>query len=151
MSQHATRTWVVVAHRAGARILEHDGPGKGLRLLDEIEHPEGRKLEGEIDSDRAGHLQGPGRAGGHAASKHQTSHEHDGQMFAQGLAGRLQQGHQTNRYARLVLVAEPRFLGVLKGELDTATAKAVSATVGKDLRAARTDEIAAHLQGVLAV
>lgn len=151
MSPNGTRTWVLVAHRAGARILEHGGPGKGLTLLDEIDHPDGRKLEGEIDSDRAGNLQGPGRTGGHAASKHQTAHEHDAQVFAQGLAGRLQQGRQANRYARLVLVAEPHFLGVLKGVLDTATAKAITATVGKDLAATRTDELAAHLQGVLAV
>lgn len=151
MPQNATRTWVVVAHRAGARILEHEGPGKGLKLLDDIDHPGGRRLEGEIDSDRAGNLQGPGRTGGHAASKHQTSHEHDAEAFAQGLAGRLQEGRQANRFARLVLVAEPHFLGVLKGVLDSGTAKAITATVGKDLAATRTDELAARLQAVLAV
>ena len=42
-------TWVLVAHRAGARIFAHPGPGRGLALEREIDHPEGRKLSGEID------------------------------------------------------------------------------------------------------
>jgi protein required for attachment to host cells len=151
MVTNATRTWIVVAHRAGARILAHDGPGKELVLVEAIDHPEGRKLEGEIDSDRAGILHGPARTGGHAAQKHQTSHDHIAETFARALAGRLQEALRRNRFAHLVLVAEPRFLGLLKGVLDGTTAKVVNGTVGKDLAATRADEIARHLEHVLAV
>lgn len=151
MNKHSTRTWILVAHRAGARILEHDGPGRELRLLDEIDHPDGRKQESEIDSDRSGVLHGPGRIGGHATSKHQSAPEHVAETFAHALAMKLRDGRNANRYAKLVLVAEPHFLGVVRDALDAGTAKVVTATVGKDLAAARTDELAAHLQGVLPV
>jgi protein required for attachment to host cells len=151
MRRSATRTWVVVAHRAGARILEHDGPGKGLTLLDRIDCPDGRKLEGEINTDRPGVLHGPGPGGGHPTTKRQSAHEHVAQAFALDLADRLERGRQAQRFVRLVLVAEPHFLGLLRGVLDARTAKAITATVGKDLAATRTDHLAGHLQNVLAV
>jgi hypothetical protein len=37
-----TTTWILVAHRGGARLLANTGPGKGLQLVYDIPHPEGR-------------------------------------------------------------------------------------------------------------
>lgn len=48
------KTWILVAHEAGARAFENDGPGKGLDLVEEIEHAEGRTRDGAIDTDRPG-------------------------------------------------------------------------------------------------
>ena len=32
------RTWILVGHEAGARVFENRGPGKGLDLVETIEH-----------------------------------------------------------------------------------------------------------------
>jgi hypothetical protein len=40
-------TWILVAHRGGARLFESPGPGKGLQLVEDIPHPEGRLKSGE--------------------------------------------------------------------------------------------------------
>ncbi|NNE19964.1 MAG: host attachment protein, partial [Myxococcales bacterium] len=36
------KTWILVAHEAGARLFANDGIGQGLALVESIDHPEGR-------------------------------------------------------------------------------------------------------------
>ena len=48
------RTWILIAHRAGARIFENDGPGTGLKHVDAIAHPEGRLEDKALGSDKPG-------------------------------------------------------------------------------------------------
>jgi len=47
-------TWVLIAHLGGARILENKGPGKGLILLQDIPHPEGKLKSRDLGSDEPG-------------------------------------------------------------------------------------------------
>ncbi|MGB8330033.1 MAG: host attachment protein, partial [Polyangiales bacterium] len=49
-----TNTWILVAHDAGARLFENRGRGKGLELIEMIDHPEGRERNRDVDSDRPG-------------------------------------------------------------------------------------------------
>ena len=66
------KTWIVIAHRAGARIFENDGPGKGIGHVDAIAHPEGRLENKALGSDkprRSFDTHGPGR---HALGKNTT-------------------------------------------------------------------------------
>ena len=49
-----TTTWILVAHRGGGRLFENSGPGTGLRLIQTIDHPQGRLKSGEINSDKPG-------------------------------------------------------------------------------------------------
>ena len=44
------KTWILVGHEAGARVFENRGPGKGLELVETIEHPEGRLRDRDIDT-----------------------------------------------------------------------------------------------------
>jgi protein required for attachment to host cells len=50
---------------------------------------------------------------------------------------------------RIVLVAEPHFLGLLRAELGGETAALVTATVPKDLYAVSEADVLGHLDGVL--
>lgn len=143
-------TWVIVAHRAGARFFEYAGRGKPLALIETLDHPEGRKLNSEIDSDRAGRI---GEAAGkqNTADREQSAHEHVSQVFAHSIAEQLRQARNAHRFSRLVLVAEPKFLGMLLASLDGPTADMVVGRVAKDLAQTPDRDVAAHLQEVLAV
>ncbi len=145
-------TWIVVGHRAGARILEHKGPGKGLRLVSDLEHEQGRLKDGEINTDRPGTSfssgSGPRR---HPMPTEETAHDHLAASFAGQLGEILSTGRTEHRFDQLVLVAEPGFLGMLHGKLDGPTAALVKDTLGKDLARVPIHELGPHLEGVLAV
>ena len=86
------KTWILIAHRAGARIFENDGPGKGLKHVDAIAHPEGRLENKALGSDKPGRSfdsHGPGR---HALGKEHGPAETVAQEFAHALAARLDAG-----------------------------------------------------------
>lgn len=147
-------TWVLVAHRGGARVFEHAGRGKGLSLVQDLPHPAGRLKSGEINSDRPGRSYSSGAAGSgfarHGFGKDDATVEVAAQ-FARELAGLLERGRTEKRYDRLVLVAEPSFLGNLRASLSTPTAAVVSATLDKDLGQVPQHDLPKHLGAVIAL
>jgi protein required for attachment to host cells len=144
-------TWVLVAHRSGARLLENPGPGKGLKLLEDIAHPQGRLKNGEINADKPGRAFDKFGGGRHSMSKEHEPVEQVAIMFAKQLGEKLDQGRIHNQYQRLILVAEPRFLGELRATLTSPTAALVSDTIDKDLIGVENRDLPKHLESVLAV
>jgi len=141
-------TWVLIAHRGGARVFEHKGPGKGLSLLQDIPHPEGRLKSKDLGTDE------PGRSFDSHGARHSFQQEvglaaHVAEAFAQQLAGVLEEGRVGQRYGRLVLVAEAHFLGILRAALSRETSARVTASVNKDLGNVKAGEIPKYLQDVL--
>ena len=136
--------WIVVGHRAGARILRHTRTG--FRLVSEISHEAGRLKDGEINSDRPGRAYDRTGGGRHAMSSQETAHDHVAGVFARELAEVLRVARHEQRFDRLALVAEPRFLGMLRAALDEQTAALVHATIGKDLAQVPLHELAPRLR-----
>lgn len=146
-------TWILVAHEAGARLFENRGPGKGLELLEEVEHAAGRERDREIVSDRPGrsfrkNSGDPRRA---AMSRSEGPHDRAVANFARELAHKLQHERTQNRFERLVLVAPPRFLGLLRSSLDTPTAHLVVGSLDKDLANTKDAELIKHIGEVVAI
>ena len=79
-------TWILVAHRAGARLFENKGPGKGLSLVENIDHPEGRLKDHDINADRPGRAFDNLGAGRHGMGKEVSPTQHVSQQFAKSLA-----------------------------------------------------------------
>ncbi len=141
-------TWILIAHRGGARIFENRGPGKGLNLVQEIRHPEGRLKSKEIGSDE------PGRSFDSHGLRHSLQTEvapaaHVTGIFARELAGILDEGRVRQRYARLVLVAEARFLGILRAALSRETSALVTTALVKDLANVEAGEMPERLRDVI--
>jgi len=147
------KTWILVGHDAGARVFENHGPGKGLELVETIEHPEGRLRDRDIDSDRPGRSfrkdsGDPRRA---AMSRGESPHDRAVSDFARALADKLHRARVRNQYERLVLVAPPRFLGLLRASLDGPTAPLVVGSLDKDLATSNEAELIGQLGKVIAV
>ncbi len=147
------RTWVLVAHEAGARLFENLGPGKGLRLLEDIDHPEGRQRDGDFDADRPGRSfrRNAGDVRRSAMSRSEGPHDRVISDFARALASKLQKARTAGQYDRLVLVAPPKFLGLLRSSLDAPTAGCVVGSLNKDLASSDQKELVKHLGEVIAV
>lgn len=139
-------TWVLVAHRTGARLFEHKG--HELSVLETIDHPAGRVEDHDLE-------RGPQRnfdshaQGRHAKDRGGSRHERAAVHFAHDLARLLEEGRLTKGVNRIVLVAEPHFLGLLRAELGKEAAELVTAGVAKDLHAVSAPDVLRHLDGVL--
>ena len=146
-----TITWALVADRSAARILENRGPGKGLTVVESIDHPEGNLQDREVNSDKQGRSFDKGGMGRHAMEPHELPHEHIASVFAKHLAEKLRHARTEHRFERLVLAAEPTFLGRLRAELDEPTRKLVSGEVAKHLLGEGDQHVAEALGKVMNV
>jgi protein required for attachment to host cells len=116
-------TWVVVADAGRTRIFRTDA--------------ELSSFEPVSAHDDAPH--GPAGAGGHGDRR--DPHDRAEHAAAKALAHELDQAHGQRRYRDLVIVASPSFLGMVRGELSTATARSVSATLHHDYTGRQPAEI----------
>lgn len=140
MSKH----WVMVADKSKARIFTIAEP-RGA-LLDEVvlEHPQAREREQTLTSDRPGRSYDSKGQGRHAMG---TSVEPDQQetiRFARQIAEHVQAAHNEGRCDRLLLVAGPPLLGLLREPLNTLTGLRVS-EIEKNLGQYDAREIRRHL------
>lgn len=126
-------TWILVANRANARLFTNTGSHRELTLLKDFIHSEGRLKDRELSSDKPGRAFDSGGQGRHGMSKSESPSEHETARFAKELATVLEQGRTSHQFGRLILVAEPGFLGVLNGAIDRHTAELVTDTLSKDL------------------
>jgi protein required for attachment to host cells len=133
------KTWIVVAHRAGARLV--DEQDDALRIFEAIDFPAGRAHDGDTGGDKSG--RSSERGGGEpreVAVTQATS------TFAAQLAARLQEGRNANQFRELVLIAAPRFLGALRRALDPTTASLVRGTLDKDFAGLNDRELLQRLE-----
>ena len=126
-------TWILVGDASRARIFafeKEDGP---WTVVERIEHPLGRARTSDLVSDRAGRT-GSGGVGSRTPplESHMDPAEQESHRFAEKLCHVLRKGCDEHRYARLVLVAPPRFLGYLRGVLREPVARHVVASFDKD-------------------
>jgi protein required for attachment to host cells len=128
-----TTTWLCVAHRGGARVIESSGRGAALKTLFTLDHPEGRLREQDLETDAPGTAFESASPGQRAMQRQQQATEHVAETFAKNISDLLERGRQTGSYDQLVLVAPPRFLGRLRDALSPGVQATVVASVDKDL------------------
>ena len=157
-----TPTWVVVAHRSGALIFESgfepdqqgrvragEGPERvPMRLIERVEHPEGRLKNRDIVSDEPGRVMGRVSSERHSYAAPTDAKVVIAEQFARALAEKLRLARAQNRFKRVVLVAESRFLGLLRSVLDRPTATRVAFTLEKELNGEPLPEIRKILHAV---
>ena len=134
-------TWVLVADSARARLFTWTAPRGPLEELEDAVNPEGRLKESELASDRPGvTFASRGHQSGHRMQATPVS-DAAADAFARSLAARLKRGLDEKQCKRLVLVAPPAFLGMLRSHLDKQTLKSVAASLDNDLSRATPEEI----------
>jgi protein required for attachment to host cells len=123
-----TKTWILIADGARARVLENDGPGKGLIAIDRL------VLHGD-----------------HAATHDANTNPHRElkRTFAHHLADVLADELDAGSYERLVIVAAPVTLGDLRKVLAPQVAAKIPGEVNKDLTKIPNGDVAHHLEDVL--
>jgi len=131
MRRKNIRKWILLAHRSGARL--YVASGNEIRILREVDNPDGRRQNREIDTDAKGSrfstVAGRSSPSGtfhsrqqkHGLDPQMEAAEHLADGFAHQLCEWLNQGRARSEFDELVVVAEPGFLGKIKRFLDKET------------------------------
>lgn len=139
------KTWIVVADASRARLLVRTGKGGSLEEPEDLVHPEGRMPDRDIVSDRPGRSFDSAGEGRHAMEPRTDPGQEAAQEFAREVADVLEGHRAKGDFQRLILIAAPRFLGMLRDHLGKDTRRLVDGELDKDLVRADLEEILRHL------
>ena len=144
-----SKIWILVSDSSHARIFTADAPSAAMVEVEDLTHPEARLHTRDITSDLPGKQHDAGPSGHHAVEPKTDAHKQASVEFAREVAGHLRENLMGNKFAHLVIVSEPSFLGALRNELDAEVKKVVTLEVGKSLVKHSADDIRAHLPKML--
>ncbi len=146
------RIRIVVADQGEARFYDVVRPGAALRAVGRITDPKAHLHDRDFKSDRPGRVfdhasTATGRRGAvahHGTGGERRPRKHEAQLFARQIAEQLEAA-RPGGFDRLVLVAGPPFLGVLRAALSKPLLANLVAEVPKDLVHQGDDVLRAHL------
>lgn len=157
------KTWVVVADASRARFFRieenaaaHGGsqfaPGGevlagALVEINDLTHPASRQHANELASDEPGVSNVMGMHGKFGMDEKVQPKEEEAIRFAKEVAETLRK-HVAD-FDRLVVVAAPHFLGLLRADLDKGVEAKVVTEIDKDLSAMSAADIRAHLPATI--
>jgi protein required for attachment to host cells len=124
--------WILVANAARGTLYRSDAQLGKLTEVRGFQHPESRVKVSDLLSDDRGRTRA-GPNGNHSAlDAHTDPRRNEAAEFARELGETLRAGRVRNAYDEVLVVAPPRFLGLLRDELDPETARTVTQEIGHD-------------------
>lgn len=124
--------WTLIANASRARLLERKA-GCPLTVIKGFDHLQSRSMASELGDDKAGREKADRSFGGAAYQPRLDPKDKEHLRFARELADYLEEQSHQGRFHSLAIFASSPFLGELKAQLGTATARLVSATHDLDL------------------
>ncbi|WNL44037.1 host attachment protein [Dyella sp. BiH032] len=139
-------TWVLITDAARARLFEISAQD-GMAEVACFSSPARRTVTPDHDfNDRLPRTQDSRSSHRHAIQPHTTVREKAEQQFARTVADELESGAERKQYDHLILVAPPRFLGVLREQLPETLSRRVVGEIQHDLVSASTQELNERLR-----
>jgi protein required for attachment to host cells len=124
---------ILVADQREANFFETEGLRAPLSWISKLENDTGRLQDRDLESDRPGRTfdrVGPGR---HAVDGERSAKRQQQVRFAKQMAERIETDRQERSFDRLVVIAGPRMLGLIREALPETSRAFVAAEVPKDL------------------
>jgi protein required for attachment to host cells len=150
------RTRIVLADESEARFYDVDRFDEPLHLIGKLTDANARLHDRDLKSDRPGRVfdhaaasnQRRGAVGHHSTGGERTPRKHEAEVFAREIARDLQTAHEQHRFERIVIMAGPPFLGVLRNALPKAVSALIVREIPKDLIHEPDSAIREHLAKV---
>ncbi len=149
------RVRIVVADQAEARFYDTEPPDPALHPAGRLSEARARLHDRDLVSDRPGRVfdHAPAASGRRGAVAHHGTggegerrpHRHVATLFARRIAQELALAQREGSIDRIVLMAEPKFLGMIRKALSPELEASVAAEVPKDLVHQAEDVVRAHL------
>ncbi|CAG4885498.1 host attachment protein [Paraburkholderia gardini] len=132
-----TTSWVVVADGNRARIFETSGLKLDLREIEGFADPQARTRDPSLRN---------GEPGQNAKPAQNSPDDTARDQFARMLVDYLDQGRLQQRFQRLRLAIEPRFLGLVRRHMTDETRKLVFDEISGDISKLAAKDIQRHLE-----
>ena len=149
------RVRIVVADQAEAHFYDVEPPDPALHPAGQLAEARARLHDRDLVSDRPGRVfdHAPAASGRRGAVAHHATgaegerrpHRHVATLFARRIAEALALAQREGRIDRIVLMAEPRFLGLMRRALPAELAAIVAVEIPKDLVHQAEAVVRAHL------
>jgi len=135
------RVRIVVADQSEADFYELEQRDMPPRLVQRLEDADAHLHDRDLKSDRPGRIftHAPSTAGRRGAvTHHSTGGERsprkvEAERFARRIVEALDEARRQQQYDRLIVMAPPAFLGLLRKEMPAAVHALLSAEIAKDL------------------
>jgi len=135
------RNWILVATASKAELYSQEKPGAELAAIREFSHDESRVLRQDLASDKPGRSYDSVGGGRHGMDPENSVREEESRRFAREVVDSLEQGLRDHEFAKLTLIAEPKFLGSLRKAMPAALSEHVSIEIPKNLVGHAVEEI----------
>lgn len=140
-------TWILVADSARARLFESPG-GDDWRLIGEYEHVQSRENNKDLMPNRGPRIQNNGEGADYRnALEPTTLWDVEAKRFANELNDILKRGVAQHQFEDLIVVAPPKFLGVLRRQFDKPVMSRVRQEIQKEMTDRRPEDIAPMTTG----
>lgn len=135
------RVRIVVADQSEADFYDMEKREQPPRFVARFTDPDAHLHNRDLKSDRPGrvfdHAASPGGRRG-ATAHHATGSEHDprwieAQRFARKIAAALETAREHGEFDRLVVMAPPAFLGLLRDAIPTSVRTMIAGEIAKNL------------------
>ncbi|MDE2050339.1 MAG: host attachment protein [Gammaproteobacteria bacterium] len=135
------RVRIVVADQSEADFYELEQRDMPPQLVQRLEDADAHLHDRDLKSDRPGrvfdHAPAPGArrgaVGHHATGGERNPRKVEAERFARRVADALEEEQRRDRYDRLIIMAPPAFLGLLREQMPAAVQATVAAEISKDL------------------
>ncbi len=144
-----TLHWILVANGSEARIYAAGALLSDLAVVRTLDHPKSRMRSRELDSDDRGRTREGPNLPHSAMDGYDTPQDREVVVFGREVAEVLRQGLDDRAYERLIVVAPPRFLGVLRDVWSPRVAARVVASLDRDWTDFEADALPERLLGAL--
>ena len=140
------REWILLADRAHAKIYTRNYVDGAMQQLHVLEHPAARALQNQQGADRPGRGHGSGSHHRYAYEDHANFPEQESAAFLQGVAEEINDAAGQDEMDKVILVALPKTLAVIKSGLNEQAKSKVSAEYAKNLIGAPELDLKDHLE-----
>ncbi len=128
-----TKMWIVVADEAKARILSLEKLTEPLVEIQTFNSEEATKRDQDIVSDKSGTSYDSSGQGRHSMGDRNEQKEQYAIRFAKEISECLEKNRLLNSYTKVVIIAAPHFLGLLRKTFSKEVSEMISLEVDKDL------------------
>jgi protein required for attachment to host cells len=138
--------WILVANQAEAQIYSADRIPGNLVLIDTLTYEEGAAHARDLTSDAPGRVHDRTGSARHSMEPDTGVKEEGRRRFVKEMVDQLKAAHLRGDFARLVILAAPAVLGVIRKSLTSELKKVVIKEIPKDVIGQDLDKIQEQLR-----
>ena len=156
MIGNSVRIRVVVASQGEARFYDATSAPLKMKLMHKLTDPTARLHDRDLVSDKPGQVLDQAPAAGqrrgsvphHSTGGERSPRKQEAAVFARQVVQQLESEHRASPFGRLVVMAGPAFLGLLREAMPKSLREITVAEVGKDLLHVDDAGVLAHMPKV---